>query len=133
MRHRAILGAALGGAVAVATVAVLASVIAKPPTVATLPRAATPPPFSMEQFRKDSRSNAYQSWTEREGNRLKTCPQCPPIDPPRFPKDEPYEDVAPPRQAAPPQRAAPRPAPMPPIKQIPEWMLKPKPAKGWDI
>jgi hypothetical protein len=130
MNRRAAIGAALGGATALAVVVALsiaANKTAPPPAL----REAAPKAFSMEQFRRDSQNQSYSTWVERQAKAHKDCPQCPNLPLPPIPKSEPFEDVAPPRQLLPSQRR-----PMPEVRPMPDWALpKPKPAKakGWDI
>lgn len=110
----------------------------RPPSqpVATV-RQAEPKPFSMEQFRRDSRNQSYSDWADRQRQAWKDCPRCPPLPLPDVPHEEPaFEDVAPPKQNLPSQARPRAPAPMPPVKPLPDWAKpKPKPAKakGWDI
>ena len=118
------------------------------PQPVALPRAAEAKPFSMEQFRKDSRNQMYSTWAEQARQAMKDCPKCQPPPLPDITREEPaFEDVAPPKQSLPSHgRAAPRTVPpMPPVKQLPPHLQpyvspfvqpqprqKPKP-KGWDI
>ena len=104
-----------------------------PALVAPAPTA-TAKPFSMEDFRRDSRNHAYGSWAERQGKAWKDCPTCPNLPSPDIPHSEPFEDVAPPKQNLPSQARPRPPTPMPPVKPLPDWAKpRPKPAKGWDI
>lgn len=129
MNRRAIIGAALGGATALAVVVALS--IAANKTAPPALREAAPKPFSMEDFRRDSQNQNNVTRVERQAKAHKDCPQCPNLPSVPTPKSEPFEDVAPPKQLLPSQRR-----PMPEVRPMPDWALpKPKPAKvkGWDI
>ena len=112
MNRRAIIGAALGATAAIVAVVALSTVAVKSPALlATIKN--TPPPFSMEDFRRDA---------ERERlSHMGAEPRKP---------EPPSDDATPRRQELPSRPAKPR---VPQIRPMPDFAPKPAKAKGWDI